>query len=428
MDIQTLYKHFLNSSGVCTDTRKVSAGQIFFALKGPNFNGNQYALQALESGAGLAVVDEDIDHPHCFRVPDVLSALQNLALHHRKHLNFPFLGITGSNGKTTTKELIHAVLLKKYKTSATKGNLNNHIGVPLTLLEIALDTEIAVVEMGANHRGEIESYCHIALPTHALITNIGKAHLEGFGGPEGVKLGKSELYNYVKANSGVIFYNSDDTVIGELCEGYMLTVSYGSMQHAACRGHIDTSGKSEYHAVKWIAGQKEYFIQTRLTGDYNFPNVMAAICIGKYFEVNDEDIISAIEDYIPDNNRSQFKRIGDNDFILDAYNANPSSMKLAIENFSRMKVPNRIAILGGMKELGAYSSDEHLALALQAVESGFEDTVLVGPEFKPAAEKFNCHYFENSLEAGSWFREQEYKGYTILLKGSRGTALEKILD
>jgi len=426
MNIESLYSLYLSSTGVCTDTRQLKAGQIFFALQGPNFDGNLYALAALEAGAAYAVVSKAIDHPNAILVEDALICLQALAHQHRQALNIPFIAITGSNGKTTSKELIHAVMQTEKRCTATRGNLNNHIGVPLTILEIPLDTEIAIIEIGANHQGEIASYCLIAEPDFGLITNIGKAHLEGFGGPEGVKKGKSELYHFLFEKQGHIFCNMDDAILAELCANHDNIIGYGSNESLPYQGKISAYSNEflqfEFrYQGQWIA------VQTQLTGDYNYANAMAAVCIGLYFGISAKHVKEALEAYSPDNNRSQFKTIGANNFILDAYNANPSSMQLAIENFYRLQVPAKIAILGGMKELGEYSEQEHLQLAAQAAAANFETLIFVGKEFKDAAQKYKATYFENSLEAGEWFEQQAFQAKTILLKGSRGTALEKIL-
>ena len=329
MTIEEIYQLFKSSTGVCTDTRNVKPGQLFFALKGENFNGNLYAEKALEIGALFSIVDEKSgENERLVLVEDVLTTLQHLAAYHRNQLAIPILAITGSNGKTTSKELILQVLSKKYRTIATNGNLNNHIGVPLSLLSINTDTEIAIIEMGANHQGEIASYCEWTRPTAGLITNIGLAHLEGFGGPEGVKKGKSELYTAVVKNKGTLFVNADDEVLQELVSTYKNIFTYGSHSEANVYGGIVDTNESLL-TIEW----QNTKIKSQLVGEYNLMNIMSAIALGVYFKVDEKDIQEGISAYQPDNNRSQIMVKGSNKIIMDAYNANPSSLKLAIENF-----------------------------------------------------------------------------------------------
>jgi UDP-N-acetylmuramoyl-tripeptide--D-alanyl-D-alanine ligase len=426
MEIQELYQLFKNSTGICTDTRHLQKGQLFFALKGGNFNGNLFAASAIENGASYAIVDEATvtTHNRHILVNDALSTLQELAAYHRMQMKIPVLAITGSNGKTTTKELIHKVLSKKFQTLATIGNLNNHIGVPLTLLRITEQTEIAIIEMGANHVGEINDYCQWTQPNFGLITNIGLAHLEGFGGPEGVKKGKSELYSAVKKNEGLLFLNKDDEVLNQLVAAYSKVFTYGASDDAEVQGKIFNSNEKMLQ-VTW----KENTIQTNLSGNYNFMNIMSAIAIGVFFKVEELDIVNAIQSYYPDNNRSQIKNIGTNTFILDAYNANPSSLKLAIENFAQLNSTNKkMIIIGEMKEMGAYSKEMHLDLVTLIRKYKFDQIVLVGNEFQGLLEEQEGLYFENSDGAKAWWQHATVDNYTILLKGSRGIALEKILE
>jgi len=426
MKIQEIYQLFKTSTGICTDTRQLTKGQLFFALKGGNFNGNLFAKNAIDNGALYAIIDEPIttDDNRYILVEDALHTLQELAAYHRMQIKIPVLAITGSNGKTTTKELIHKVLTKKFQTLATIGNLNNHIGVPLTLLRITEQTEIAIIEMGANHVGEINDYCQWTQPNFGLITNIGLAHLEGFGGPEGVKKGKSELYTAIKKNDGLLFLNKDDEVLTELLATYSKVFTYGTSDDAEVQGKIMNSNEKMLQLI-W----KENTIQTNLSGNYNFMNIMSAIAIGVYFKVDDLDIVDAIESYLPDNNRSQIKKIGNNTFILDAYNANPSSLKLAIENFAQLSTPSKkMIIIGEMKEMGTYSKEMHRDLITLIRKFNFDQIVLVGNEFRGLLEEQEGLYFENSGDAKAWWQQAAINNYTILMKGSRGIALEKILE
>lgn len=423
--IETLYSHFLQSMSVCTDTRKVKQGDIFFALKGDNFNGNSFALKALEAGASIAVIDEDVENNNekLFKVDDVLATLQALAKHHRQQFNIPFIAITGSNGKTTTKELVSTVLASHYKTYTTQGNLNNHIGVPLTLLSIKQDAEMAVIEMGANHQKEIESYCTYTLPTHGIITNCGKAHLEGFGGVEGVKKGKGELYTFLKNNAGTAFVYWDFDYLQEMSKGIEYIVKYGSKEGLVV-GNVKES--NPFLSVKVINDSEMEFIQTNLVGDYNLSNVLTAVVVGKYFNVPATKIKAAIENYIPSNSRSQLIEQGTNRIILDAYNANPSSMKLAIENFAKLQSSNKILMLGGMMELGEESVAEHHAIIDLINQYNWKKVVLVGGDFS----KISHHhlYFENSIIAADWFAQQDFTDCNILVKGSRSMKMERILE
>jgi len=420
-----IYNIFLKHRAISTDSRQISEGCLFFALKGENFDGNAYAKGAVESGAAYAVIDNAaFDHGNTLLVDDVLSTLQQLALMHRRRHNIPVLAITGSNGKTTTKELINAVLSQKFNVTATRGNLNNHIGVPLTLLEIEEDTELAIIEMGANHQGEIAQLCTFAEPTHGMITNIGKAHLDGFGGLQGVIKAKSELYTWLRHTGGYVFVNAGNPLLMDLSAG-MKQILYGSDQGVFCRGNAGTT--ADRLSIQWVAGQEIKTLNTNLVGTYNFENAMAAICIGTFFEVPVDKIQSAISAYMPSNSRSQAMKTTKNSIILDAYNANPTSMQAAISNFVQLAADRKMVILGDMLELGSESFDEHLAIVNLVEKSLFEQVILVGPEFKKTVNnRFPC--FSTSAEANEWLQEQKPEGYTILVKGSRGIKMEKVLE
>jgi UDP-N-acetylmuramoyl-tripeptide--D-alanyl-D-alanine ligase len=427
MNINELYKIYCEYPSVQTDTRKLKVGDIFFALKGDNFNGNLFAKQALADGAVCCVVDEDcgFEDNRLFKVPDVLTALQMLAKKHREQFNIPFIAITGSNGKTTTKELIHVVLSTTFKTYTTEGNLNNHIGIPLTILKIQNDAEIAVIEMGANHQKEIEGYCTYAMPTHGLITNCGKAHLEGFGGEAGVKKGKGELFEYIKSNAGTIFIYNDYEYLQQMSKDAQTIISYGSQaENADLLGKIISD--QQFLEVAITKGAVIESIKTQLVGGYNLPNVLAAVCIGKTFGVADEKITHALENYTPSNSRSQLIKKDSNTIILDAYNANPSSMKLAIENFAQMPGTCKILMLGGMMELGKESHNEHLNIVSIINQYAWDAVVLVGEQFSEIHE--NHIYFKNALLAKEWLRAQQFTNCNILVKGSRSMQMEKVLD
>jgi len=425
--IEALYSIYTTHPSVVTDTRKLKAGDLYFALKGPNFNGNLFALAALEAGAAYAIVDEAIPNSSSYQdsiivVDDVLTTLQALAKYHRQQFNIPFIAITGSNGKTTTKELVFAVLASHFKTYTTQGNLNNHIGVPLTLLSIPKDAEIAVIEMGANHQKEIESYCAYTLPTHGMITNCGKAHLEGFGGVEGVKKGKGELFDFLRANNGTVFLMEDFDYLVEMAQGIQDVIAYGKEQGQIQGEAIDQNGML---SVQFKKGIDIASIQTHLVGNFNLPNVLAAVTIGQYFKVPNEKIKSAIEDYVPTNSRSQLLIWNNNEVILDAYNANPSSMKLAVENFAKINKDNKIVCLGGMRELGVDTLMEHQMLIDQLKQTNWKQVMLVGAEFKSCAHSYL--YFDTVIEAKAWLDAQQLKGYTLLIKGSRGIQMEQLI-
>lgn len=427
MEINDLYQIYLQYPSVQTDSRKVKQGDIFFALKGPNFNGNHYAAQALDDGASFCIVDEETgEHDsRIIRVNNCLGTLQLLAKKHREQFNIPFIAITGSNGKTTSKELIHAVLSSTYKTYTTEGNLNNHIGIPLTILKIRQDAEIAVIEMGANHQKEIEGYCVYAQPTHGLITNCGKAHLEGFGGVEGVRKGKGELFDYLRKKGGTAFIYNDYEYLHDMSKGIPVIIGYGTTE-GFVTGNIKSGTVHEFLDVDITNDPGIHQIHTQLVGGYNLPNVLAAICIGKSFKVDDAKIKSALENYIPSNSRSQLIEKGGNRIILDAYNANPSSMKVAVENFAGMDGNKKVLMLGGMMELGSESIAEHEALVKLINHFSWYKVVLVGKDYRNLPEGFV--HFNDVSAAKNWYRDQHFHDAQVLIKGSRSMQMEKVLE
>lgn len=507
MTIQHLYEIYLRHPSIRTDTRQLQKGDLFFALKGPNFNGNSFAARALELGAAYAVIDEtpaqfltndpspasplstgaaDILPPYIsdrlIVVPDTLQTLQDLALHHRRQFSIPFIAITGSNGKTTTKELIHAVLSSTYTTYTTQGNLNNHIGIPLTILSVRPDAQFAVIEMGANHQKEIAGYCQYTLPTHGIITNVGKAHLEGFGGPEGVKKGKGELYDFLRLTAGTAFVLHDSADLRHMSRGIPHIITYGT-HDADITGTVLTvtphpstgnaapidpaSSDNSFLHVNITHGAATGDIHTQLVGDYNLPNILAAVAVGRHFNVPDNDIRQSIESYTPSNSRSQMIERDGNHIILDAYNANPSSMLSAIDNFARMPLapaltpaalsnhstPNpaapvatnpapantapatpvpatpgfdrKVLILGAMAELGPESLNEHNAIVNLIARYPWHQVVLVGGDF----EKIDHPYlsFPDSRAAATWLRNAGLKDAYLLIKGSRSMKMEDVL-
>ena len=425
MQTTQLYKVYLAYPSIQTDTRKLKAGDLFFALKGPNYNGNLFARHALDAGAAYAIVDEltDWKDERIIKVEDVLIALQELALHHRKQFTIPFIAITGSNGKTTSKELIHEVLSTCFKTYTTTGNLNNHIGIPLTILKVKADAEMAVVEMGANHLNEIAEYCNYTLPTHGIITNCGKAHLEGFGGIEGVKKGKGELYDFLRANNGTAFVFWDYDYLREMSKGIGTIKTYGT-KDAEITGAIKTS--STFLEVSITNGAHIDILKTHLIGSYNLPNVLLAVAVGKYFNVSDEKIKAALENYIPDNSRSQMIEKGNNKIILDAYNANPTSMAAAIENFAKMKGDDKVLLLGGMMELGDESEKEHAAIVAIIDKYQWKAVVLVGGDYSKLPHRYIN--FSTSPEAKAWLQQQQFSNTQLLVKGSRSMQMEKVVE
>jgi len=426
MTIAELYETYLKHPVVSTDTRSLPPGCMFFALRGPNFNGNTFAKKALEAGASYAVVDEDaVEDPRIIRTADVLNTLQQLATYHRQQLGLPILAITGSNGKTTTKELTARVLQKKFNTLYTQGNLNNHIGVPLTLLQLRRDHGFAVIEMGANHQKEIAALCNIALPDYGLITNIGKAHLEGFGGPEGVKKGKGELYEHLFSRGGLVFCNSDSPALTDLLGAYQNCIFYGRENKTGYRGRALENNTAFLEAE--VAFPFHLKIKTQLTGEYNLDNILAAVAVGSHFGVGPDEIREAIESYRPDNQRSQVIMKDGLKIILDAYNANPSSMKAALENFDRHFTGKKIAALGEMLELGEDAAMEHERIAELAVAVAGEGVLLVGALFKESAGKHGCRHFRDSTACMEWLRENTPDEGNLLIKGSRGARMEKLM-
>lgn len=422
---EELYSIYLDHPAISTDSRRIEQGSLFFALKGDNFDGNKYAGIALDTGASYAVID-DVAYAGAktLLVLDVLDSLQQLALFHRRKFNIPVIAITGSNGKTTTKELINAVLGQQFHVTATKGNFNNHIGVPLTLLGITNETQIAIVEMGANHQLEIAQLCQLAEPTHGLITNIGRAHLGGFGGYEGVIKAKSELYTWLRNTDGTVFVNAGNPLLMKLTAG-MKRILYGTDEGINTQG-IAKTGTSNLE-LDWFSNNGKITLQTNLVGNYNFENVLASICMGTFLNVPPDKIKTAINSYMPSNSRSQALKTERNSIILDAYNANPTSMQVAIENFRQVEALHKMVILGDMLELGQESAVEHLSIVKLVEKSGFERAIFVGPDFKAVASgKFTC--FNNSEEAFDWFQKEQIKDFTILVKGSRGIKMEKVLE
>lgn len=423
MNIAELHDLFLKFPNISTDTRKIKENDIFFALKGANFNGNEYSLKAIEQGAAYAIVDEKefvIDNSTIL-VDDVLKTLQQLANYHRHYCKAKIISLTGSNGKTTTKELINSVLSQKYKTIATKGNLNNHIGVPLSLLSIKADTEIAIIEMGANHQKEIKFLSSLAEPDFGYITNFGKAHLEGFGGVEGVIKGKSELYDYLTSHNKLVFMNADDPIQKEKLGHYIQKYGYSTTN-------------SEFYKIKMTSADPFVEIEaenttfnTQLIGSYNFTNCCAAILMGKYFNVPLEQIKKGLEHYLPDNNRSQVLKKNGFKVILDAYNANPSSMTVALEDFAKTMDKSKILFLGDMFELGETAHVEHQHIANLASQLGFENTFLIGENFYNVTSE---HKKFKTFEALTEYLIQNPipTQATLFVKGSRGMALERILN
>lgn len=425
MDITTLYRHFLNATGISTDTRNIHKGNLFFALRGPNFDANKLAKEALEKGATYAVIDNpDFQQENTILVDHALTTLQQLALHHRRQFNIPVIGLTGSNGKTTTKELIHAVLSQKYNTHYTKGNLNNHIGVPLTLLSMPSDCEIAVIEMGANKPGDIAELSALAEPTHGLITNIGRAHLEGFGGLEGVIRTKSELYTFLSEHEGVVFVNGDNELLMRQASRFSHIIQYLGekpfYQASLASGHPEVSLRTDEGAT----------VHTQMIGAYNFENIVAALCIGKYFEVPPQQRNQAIASYTSSNNRSQvIKRKNGQLIYLDAYNANPSSMAAAIENFDALGIENKAVILGDMFELGDYADKEHRDIIDKTLNYRLSHRLFTGKHFQQVRRKDDdALFFTDREELAQWLKKQEKSWDAVLIKGSRGIGLENVVE
>ncbi len=425
MEIEGLYSFYLESRQVSTDTRKIIPGSVFFALKGDRFNANEFAQEALAKGARYAVIDEPAYqfNDQCLLVSNVLQTLQQLAVFHRKKLNIPVIGLTGSNGKTTSKELINAVLSKKFRTYATKGNLNNHIGVPLTLLAIDPTMDIAVVEMGANHVGEIALLCSIADPTHGLITNIGKAHIGTFGGYQNIIRAKTELYQHLIINSGKVFINSGDEILSNLGRRIKEPVYYPrGGDYYSC----DLVAADPFVTVKAENGE---IVESNLVGSYNFENIAAALCIGKFFGVSDAAANEAVAQYSPANMRSQLVYKNGNTIILDAYNANPSSMKVAIENIAAMKSANKVLILGDMFELEEEAETEHRAVGRLISNLSFKQILLCGTLMRWAKDEYPpAQLFETKDSLIQELKSNPLKDATILVKASRGIGLEAIVE
>ncbi len=431
MQIEQLYQIYQQFPQISTDTRQISQDSLFFALKGGNFNGNTFAKQALASGAKYVVIDEvayQENDTQYILVEDVLTTLQRLAKHHRQLLNIPVIGITGTNGKTTTKELIYSVLSQKYQTLATKGNLNNHIGVPLTLLSIGKETEVAIIEMGANHVGEIDFLSSLAQPTMGLITNVGKAHLEGFGSFEGVKTAKGELYTYLADHQGTLFIQADNAHLLGMASGKQFdqVIRYGASEE------YDVSGKllmaDPYLQIEWKVNRGTYHtVSTQLTGSYNTENILAAIAIGLSLGLSSDQICAGVEQYTPQNNRSQVTKTARNTVIADFYNANASSMAAALTNMEIVTASKKVIILGDMFEMGAESEAEHLTVIRQAENIPVHLRVFVGKAFY-AQQNSRDHFFPTTEEAAQFLREQQLCECFILLKGSRGMAFEKLME
>lgn len=425
MTTEQLYELYLQHPCVQTDTRKLKKGDIFFALSGPNFNGNDFALKAIESGASYAVVDAEIPNINgrILKVDNVLDSLQLLAKYHRERFAIPFIAITGSNGKTTTKELVSNVLSAHFKTYTTQGNLNNHIGIPLTLLQVKKDAEMAVIEMGANHQKEIEGYCKYAEPTHGIITNCGKAHLEGFGGIEGVRKGKGELFDYLRENKGTAFIFNDYEYLQNMSKGINEVITYGTLEGSV----VGKAMASEtFLQVQLTTEEGPAIIKTQLVGDYNLPNVLCAVAVGKHFNVPLHKITTAIETYAPGNSRSQMLVKGSNHIILDAYNANPTSIRLAIENIAKIQSGSKVLMLGGMMELGKESMQEHQNIIELIKKYDWAKVVLVGGDFAKTVHPFL--FFNTSSEAAAWVSNQNFRDSYFLIKGSRSIKMEIIAE
>lgn len=425
MKLETVYSYFLESTGICTDTRKIEKGCLFVALRGDNFNGNKFTQQALDKGAFKVIIDDISQHKNTGETilcKNSLTLLQKLATYHRQELNVPMIALTGSNGKTTTKEIINAVLSKKFKTTATLGNLNNHIGVPLTLLSMTKETQIGIVEMGANHKKEIEALCEIAQPNFGYITNFGKAHIEGFGSIEGVIEGKSELYKYISKEKGTLFFNADDPIQNKLLGNYPSKVGFSQT-------------KENFYTLKQIDANPYVALQaaqtnitSNLIGAYNFTNISAGVLIGDFFDIPLNDIKQAIEEYLPTNNRSQLITKGSTQIILDAYNANPTSMMAALQHFNTIKTASKMVFLGDMFELGETAQEEHQDIVDYLSNTNIDEVHLIGSYFsKTKLQVKNCHQYKTFEALKSAFKNTIPKDTTVLIKASRGMALERIV-
>lgn len=423
--VETLYAKFLETGKISTDTRKIEAGSIFFALKGPNFNANTFAEEALKKGAAYAVIDDGAfaKDDRYLVVSDALVALQELAKHHRATLRIPILGLTGSNGKTTSKELVHAVLSKKYNVLATKGNLNNHIGVPLTLLSIGKEIEVAVVEMGANHLGEIALLCAIANPTHGFITNIGKAHIGTFGGFDNIIRGKSEMYHHLITHQGTVFINSQNPILKNMAKRFANPLFYPQT------GDYYSCTLVEANPLVVVQAENGQRVHTNLAGSYNFENIAVALCVGKHFGVDGTMANQAVIDYMPGNMRSQIVKKESNTIILDAYNANPSSMAAAIENLAGMTASRKVAIVGDMFELEDEAEKEHAAVGKLLAEKKFDVVYLCGSLMRSAFHELpSARYFEKKEDLLADLVANPIRGSVVLVKASRGISLESVVD
>lgn len=449
LEIEEIYRIYSeNSSGVCTDTRNILPGSMFFALRGETFNGNDFVINALDGGAAYAVADEPAveaaDPERVILVESVLETLQQLSRHHRRQFKIPVIALTGTNGKTTTKELIAACLRKKFNVVATEGNLNNHIGVPLTLFRINSETQVAVIEMGASNPGEIATLVKLACPSFGLITNVGKAHLQGFGSFEGVMATKGELYDNLNEYRKIAFVNVDNPYLVQMAAARerLQLVPYGTSNDGAKIVIEDGSpfltmvvSNPCYTAVE-ENGEPEWFtVRTNLIGSYNSDNVLAALCVSTYMNVPATDAIAAISEYVPSNNRSQLTKTERNSLVVDAYNANPTSMKAAVENFAQLNMPSKVLVLGDMLELGKDSLMEHIGVVKLAADKGFEQIYLVGGEFAQAVAAaqgdlhgIQMHLFEDSITLREHFIEKPLSGCSVLIKGSRGKRLERIIE
>jgi len=425
--IEFIYKIFIEYPDIITDSRLIKENSLFWALKGDHFNGNDFVLKALDLGAAYAITSakDNCVNDKIILVDDTLTALQQLASMHRDKLKAKVLGITGTNGKTTTKELVNSVLERKYKVTATKGNFNNHIGLPLTILSAGSDCEVLILEMGANHAGEIAELCKIGKPDYGIITNIGKAHLEGFGDYETIIDTKRALYDCTALNNGLLLVNSDNELLMKLSDKYN-RLTFGKGINADCK--VFKPDLSVFAEIAWEYNNISGYAKTNLIGDYNFENIAAAVSAGLVFEVPAKDIEIALNNYKPSNNRSQYLETSGNRIVLDCYNANPTSMSLAISNFAASPFDNKIVILGDMLELGSYSSNEHINIIKQIDNCNFEDVILVGKEFSLAKNTKKYNSFLNTGQAGEYLKQKNYMNKTILVKGSRGIRLESLLE
>lgn len=432
MDTAALYQYFEKHPKISTDTRNIIPGSLFFALKGTSFDGNTFAEEALNLGAAYAIIDDEVfkKDDRYLLVNDVLASLQDLAAFHRSRLSIPIIGITGTNGKTTTKELLFAVLKQKFNTYATKGNLNNHIGVPLSILEIEGQTEIAIIEMGANHPKEIAFLCTIAQPTHGLITNVGKAHLEGFGGFEGVKKSKAELYDYLSQNNGVLFLQGDNPDLLEMLgtKSFKEVRTYGFFEENDIYGRVIE--RDPFLAITWTNNSISHEVRTQITGSYNLENILAAICVGRYWGLNPSIINAGLANYVPQNNRSQILKTEKNTIICDYYNANASSMEAALENFTSLKnQAKKVIILGDMFELGDESYKEHENIVGKAMFVQADTCIFIGKAFYAHRKNVEgVHFFETTQQAMDALKEKPFQDSLILLKASRGMAFETMVQ